>query len=359
MAIPRKLVVVPNAPNSVARELWRIAESGEIDELEAVLPRADINARNEHGMTALMRAAYHGRVQMVRVLLEHGADPNLARNDNFTALSLAAFFGHAEIVEILLGYGAKTDVVTRFNTSPYIWAKSRSFSDVARSLEKRNKERKEPMAPKPMSLPRVTTPQLAPIVVRTLKDPPEIWDLVQEAPRNFDARTAFVTRMGSVNAGLAIVLVLLVLISAGGGAMFYLKNRARVGNTPVPAAAATTVPAPVVRQTPEVSQTPETANALPQSETSVGAIDPVNPQVQPNTSARRPRSFFKPHSVSTEVNNEPASIETAVARPTVAPTKIEPRTPVEADTKKQTPPLNSQIISPKTPQSKAKVIQWP
>jgi hypothetical protein len=165
--------------------------------------------------------------------------------------------------------------------------------------------------------------------------------------------------MGSVNAGLAIVLVLLVLISAGGGAMFYLKNRAPVGNTPVPAAAATTVPAPVVSQTPEASQTPETANALPQSETSAVATAPVNPQVQPNTSARRSRSFFKPHAVSTEVNNEPAPIETAVAQPTLAPTKSDPRSPIEPGTKKQTPPLNSQLVSPKTPQSKAKVIQWP
>ena len=46
-----------------------------------------------------MRAAYHGRVQMVRVLLEHGADPNVARNDNFTALSLAAFAAAMETVD--------------------------------------------------------------------------------------------------------------------------------------------------------------------------------------------------------------------------------------------------------------------
>jgi len=88
MALPRKLIAVPNA---ATRELWRIAESGEMDDVEAVLSRADVNARNEHGMTALMRAAYHGRVRLVRVLLEHGADPNVTRNDNFTALSLRPF----------------------------------------------------------------------------------------------------------------------------------------------------------------------------------------------------------------------------------------------------------------------------
>ena len=113
-------------PNAATRELWRIAESGHVDELESVLPHAEINARNEHGVTALMRAAYHGRGEMVRVLLEHGADPNLTRNDNFTALSLAAFFGHVEIVEVLMRHGANSDVATRFGTSPHMWATARS-----------------------------------------------------------------------------------------------------------------------------------------------------------------------------------------------------------------------------------------
>src|SRR5215212_10237365 len=113
MAVAKKFVV---APGPAARELWRIAESGEVEELEELLPRADVNARNEHGMTALMRAAYHGRAEMVRALLDHGADPNITRNDKFTALSLAAFFGHSEIVEMLIDHGARTDVATRYGT---------------------------------------------------------------------------------------------------------------------------------------------------------------------------------------------------------------------------------------------------
>ena len=351
MAVPRKLVVVPNTANvssAASRELWRIAESGEIDGLEAVLERADINARNEHGMTALMRAAYHGRVQMVGVLLEHGADPNVARNDNFTALSLAAFFGHAEIVETLINHGARTDVATRFGTSPYIWAKARNFGDVARSLEKRSQQTKERVAQRPLPRPRPATPATpAPIVVKTLKDPPEIWDLVQEAPRNFDARAAFVARMGSVKVSVTIAIVLLIVISAGAGAMFYLKKRATTVITPAPAAAATTtVPLP---ETPAVATEPLKPEVNPE----------VNFTPNPNTSARRSRSFVKPHTISTAVNNEPIPIETTVAQPTVAATKTEPRSSATLDTKKQTPPLSSQIISPKTTQPKAKVIQWP
>ncbi len=376
MAVPRKLVVVPNA---ATRELWRIAETGETDELDAVLSRADVNARNEHGMTALMRAAYHGRVQLVRVLLEHGADPNVVRNDNFTALSLAAFFGHAEIVDLLMRHGAKTDVATRFGTSPEIWARARSFGDVARSLERKQEFKKSvvekpvlpPREPVPVLPPRDAAPQFAPepvtakpvtSAVRTLHDPPEIWDLVQEAPRNFNARSAFMARMGWLNATLTTVLVLLVVVGGGFAATFFFKQRVRpssVSGVPAPAAATTApVPAPVTVSGPVTNQPVETPNAVP--ETPPVATAPANPQIISNPISSRSRSFSKSRVAPIVTNNdEQPAAETAAAPPSIAPPKTEPRPAVQGDTKKSSPPVNSQIIAPKTQQSKAKVIQWP
>ena len=47
-------------PDAATQTLWRAAETGNVDELVSVLPRVrDINATNEHGVTALMRAAQH------------------------------------------------------------------------------------------------------------------------------------------------------------------------------------------------------------------------------------------------------------------------------------------------------------
>src|SRR5215467_4239968 len=147
--------------DAATRELWRVAECGAAGELAALLLRGvDVNARNEHGMTALMRAARCGHAAAVRTLLERGADPNVARNDRFTALALAAFFGHTETVRILIEHGAKTEVVTRSGTSPRMWATARTFSDVARTLERPAATRPRP-APAPM--------------IKTLNHPPEIW----------------------------------------------------------------------------------------------------------------------------------------------------------------------------------------
>jgi hypothetical protein len=356
MAVPKKLVVVPNP---ATRELWRIAECGEIHKLDAVLSQAEINARNEHGMTALMRAARHGRVKMVRVLLERGADPNVARSDNFTALSLAAFFGHTEIVEVLLKHGARTDVETRYGTSPHMWAKARSFGDVVRCIEK-GVDQSKPVQPAVKEFaPGEPTPST--VSVRTLKDPPEIWDLVHEAPRNFNAGSAFFTRLRSIKSGFLLRAAAILLIVAGGTlAVLFWKgtlshSSVSKADTPpqqIDLAPATTLsnPAP---EPPRVVE-PENGNVETASDDT-----PVVTQETPTNVTRRSRSLAR--SRSTEVNLP--SVNTIETPPAPAPPLVvsKPESRKEKVIKnKVATPLSSQMISPpKTSQTKAKVIQWP
>jgi len=64
---------------------------------------ADLNLRaSQHGQTALMLAVSHGRLDMVDLLLEAGADLNIRDEDGSTALMCAAEHGHAEIVKVLM-----------------------------------------------------------------------------------------------------------------------------------------------------------------------------------------------------------------------------------------------------------------
>ena len=53
---------------------------------------ADQNAEQQDGSTALMAAAQNGHLQVVRVLLEAGADKNAAMQNGATALMMA--FSH-------------------------------------------------------------------------------------------------------------------------------------------------------------------------------------------------------------------------------------------------------------------------
>merc|ERR1711902_283161 len=64
---------------------------------------ADLNVRaSQHGQTALMLAVSHGRLDMVDLLLEAGADVNIRDEDGSTALMCAAEHGHMDIVKLLM-----------------------------------------------------------------------------------------------------------------------------------------------------------------------------------------------------------------------------------------------------------------
>lgn len=54
------------------------------------------------GQTALMLAVSHGRQEMVRALLQCGADVNVQDDEGSTALMCASEHGRAEIVKLLL-----------------------------------------------------------------------------------------------------------------------------------------------------------------------------------------------------------------------------------------------------------------
>ena len=75
----------------------------------------DVNIRaTQHGQTALMLAASHGRLDMVQLLVEAGADVNIRDEDGSTALMCSAEHGHAHIVKYLL-QNPETDVLAKDN----------------------------------------------------------------------------------------------------------------------------------------------------------------------------------------------------------------------------------------------------
>ena len=339
-----------NRPD-VSAELLRVAESGDVDELLRLLPRVgDINARNRHGTTALMKAAFFGHEPVLRVLLEHGADPNVARNDRFTALALAAFFGHSEAVNTLIEFGAKTEAVTRAGASARTWARVRTFDEIARCLEAH--------APKPVvtrkavavaPAPEVDAPApvaVTPAAVLTLKDPPEIWDLVHEVPRSFDPRSAFIARITSMRKIFVVGACAAVLLIAGSvvGVLMLRRSHARVLPAPVPAA-------PVAQEAP-VSNPPQTMQPVVESPP-VTVVNGNHSRAVPNKARlwiRQPRMAPVPTEVVSEAPAEPVAAP-QIESPKPAPPTVKSNPNVA---------LSPQVITPsKSAPPKGKVIQWP
>ncbi|PYS18216.1 MAG: hypothetical protein DMG11_33800, partial [Acidobacteria bacterium] len=68
--------------------------------------RADVNAAQADGMTALHWAVYNDDVDTARLLVRSGANVNAANRYGVPPLSLACTNGNADLVKLLLGAGA-------------------------------------------------------------------------------------------------------------------------------------------------------------------------------------------------------------------------------------------------------------
>jgi ankyrin repeat protein len=97
--------------------LMYAAVAGSADAMSFLIGQgADVNARNEFGSNALIWSATD--IAKVRLLLSHGADVNAATKRGRTALLVAALSdGSAEIVRLLLEKGADPKAVDAFKTT--------------------------------------------------------------------------------------------------------------------------------------------------------------------------------------------------------------------------------------------------
>uniref|UniRef100_A0A8C8EGI7 MYND-type domain-containing protein n=1 Tax=Oncorhynchus tshawytscha TaxID=74940 RepID=A0A8C8EGI7_ONCTS len=89
-------------------------ESGNVQEASRLLGCKDVrvNCLDENGMTPLMHAAYKGKADMCKLLLQHGADVNCNEHEHgYTALMFAGLSGKTDITWMILDAGAETDVV--------------------------------------------------------------------------------------------------------------------------------------------------------------------------------------------------------------------------------------------------------
>jgi ankyrin repeat protein len=110
------------------------------EEAAALVERgAPVDGISRYGSTPLYTAAVDGKAEIVRMLLEAGADPNKesAGESDGTPLCAAASWGYAEVVRLLLQYGADPNRIERpdeFPMTALAWARRNHHDEVAHLL---------------------------------------------------------------------------------------------------------------------------------------------------------------------------------------------------------------------------------
>ena len=112
-------VPVHDSTKALGLELINAARNGEIDTvLDVIKQGVNVNYQDMNGATPLWVSAVYGRAQIVHILLENGADPDLHTNHAKTPLYEAADNGYTDIVRMLIDAGANRHIAEKNGRLP-------------------------------------------------------------------------------------------------------------------------------------------------------------------------------------------------------------------------------------------------
>lgn len=94
----------------------------------------DIDQQDSAGATVLMLASQEGHTEMVRFLLNKGAQVNLQKRNGMSALMLASKRGHTGVVSLLLENGAHVNMQNTNGVSSLMVASEEGHAEVVKML---------------------------------------------------------------------------------------------------------------------------------------------------------------------------------------------------------------------------------
>lgn len=105
----------------MSEALTQAAEQGNQKAVfELIASGTSINSVDSRGRTALMAATHANQIDMVRVLLENGADVDLQDNMNDNPFLYAGAEGLLEILKLTIAAGANTKLTNRYGGTALI-----------------------------------------------------------------------------------------------------------------------------------------------------------------------------------------------------------------------------------------------
>ncbi len=105
------LLAAMNLAQAANTSLALLVSNGQKAEaLQQIAAGTDVNAVRTDGSSALLYAAYQGDAELVKALLDKGANPNLRNEYGAFALSEAVQQGSQPIVDMLLSHNADANL---------------------------------------------------------------------------------------------------------------------------------------------------------------------------------------------------------------------------------------------------------
>ena len=123
--------------------LTRAAHDGSVEILKRLLqaPGILVDKQTTKHVTAIFYAVQQGQFEAARLLLEHGADPELAEENGVTPLHIACLHGRLEIVELLLNAGVDMEREAAGGYTGYETARLAGHQGIMRLIEDRRRDR--------------------------------------------------------------------------------------------------------------------------------------------------------------------------------------------------------------------------
>ena len=91
---------------------------------------ANLDWQGGYGWTALHVCAWYNHPEIARMLIDAGADMNILNNDGWTALHLCAYWNHPETARMLIDAGADKTILNNDGRVPYELASSQELKEL-------------------------------------------------------------------------------------------------------------------------------------------------------------------------------------------------------------------------------------
>lgn len=115
--------------------LYRACQKGHLEVVKVLISHgANIESKKGDGSSCLYISSQENRLEVVKYLLEQGADIEATFRAGFTSLYIAAQKGHLEIVRCLIEHGAKMDAAAEKGATPIYIACQNGHKDVVEYL---------------------------------------------------------------------------------------------------------------------------------------------------------------------------------------------------------------------------------